>query len=115
MLRQAREKGVIELYGDGSQRRTFTHVADLCTIMTQASLLPHTQGRTFNIGSYDHLSLKELAELVAQKTGADIAFKPWPELDKAIESGDTMFDDSLLQSQFPYGYAGSITEYLATL
>jgi UDP-glucose 4-epimerase len=113
MRRQAREQAKITLYGDGSMGRTFTHVKDICRIMTEASMLSESNGRILNIGSHDHMSLKQLADMVCRQTGAELAFLPWPALDERIESGDTMFSDLALQSIMPYSYEHRIQEYIA--
>jgi UDP-glucose 4-epimerase len=113
MRSQAMQKKQITLFGDGSMRRTFTHVHDICRIMTHAALLPQTAGGVYNIGGPDHLSLRELAEQVAAKTGSSIAFHPWPALDARIESGDTMFDDQALQNAVPFRYHYTLANYIA--
>ena len=115
MIRQALEKKEITLYGDGSLRRTFTDIRDLCEVMTHASLQPQTDGKTLNIGSRDHCSLLEVATRIAQKTGAAVKLIPWPELDLAIESGDTAFSDASLQELFPHNYIGDLGGYFDTL
>jgi len=115
MIRQALEKKEITLYGDGSLRRTFTDIRDLCEIMTRASILPQTAGKILNIGSRDHISLLEAANQIAKRTGASVKLVPWPELDLAIESGDTAFSDVSLQTLFPHKYVGDLTSYLETL
>lgn len=115
LLGRARKGEGLTLYGDGSQKRTFTHVSDICRIMIDASLLEETQNGVFNIGGGDHLSIMELAHMVAEKYGVDVSCKEWPELDLAIESGDTMFDDSKLNRVIKCEYQFNVSDWLKAL
>lgn len=115
MLRQAREDRCITLFGNGSVKRTFTHVADILHVMQQYSQKEETRNKTFNIGSNDNFSLRQLAEMIGKKTGCDIAFKEWPEFLLRTESGDTMFDDHALQAVEPYAYAEKVHDFVLSL
>lgn len=99
-VRQALENKRIALYGDGSQRRTFTHVEDLCRFMVLGSASADFENGTFNIPG-DDLSLLEAAKLIGARLGAQIGFSPWPPLDLRIESGSTVFDGTQTQSRLP--------------
>lgn len=96
-IRMAREQGVIPLYGGGTPRRTFTHVQDVCAQIADTALLPETEGQAFNVAG-EAFSLAEVAEWIAERLGARIRAAPWPEAELAIESGDTVFDDSRIRS-----------------
>ena len=96
MIGQAREKGRIVVYGDGSQRRTFTHVSDVCRIVRRLADGPWTG--IFNMGGCDR-SIRDVAELVAARMGATVALEPWPAEALALESGSTVFDSSRLDGE----------------
>ena len=85
--------GKITLYGDGSLRRTFTHVADICEIIYRLSA--GKIAGTFNIGGND-LTLQEAAQVIASRKECEVSFVPWPELALRLESGSTFFDSSRL-------------------
>lgn len=87
----------ISLYGDGSARRTLTYMDDLCITMIEAAISGSCANDVFNIGGEDY-SLKEMAELIAQKHGVDVDYIPWPDVALKIESGDTVFDSSKLDA-----------------
>lgn len=95
MIRTAKEKGVITLYGDGSLRRTLTSMEDLCEDLIQVALSEHCRADVYNIGGEDY-SLLEMANLIAKKYGAEVTFVPWPEQAALIESGSTVFDSTKL-------------------
>ena len=87
----------ISLYGDGSVRRTLTYMDDLCVTMIKAAVSEYCANDVFNVGGEDY-SLKEMAELIAQKYDVGVDFVPWPDVALKIESGDTVFDSSKLDS-----------------
>ena len=113
-VKQATETGRISLYGDGSQRRTFTHVNDLCSFMVLASASADFKNETFNIPG-DDLSLLEAAELIGARLGAAVVFAPWPPFDLRIESGSTVFDGSKAQSRLPSIVARNMAQWAATI
>jgi len=96
-LDKASKKEDIVLFGDGSIRRSFTHVADICKTIYDAILNEGSKNQIFNIGG-ENLSLLDAATLVAGKFGVGIKFMPWPEMALKLESHDTVFDESKLCS-----------------
>jgi UDP-glucose 4-epimerase len=96
-LDKASKKEDIVLFGDGTIRRTFMHVADICDTIYEAILKEGSKNQIFNIGG-ENLSLLEAANLVADKFGVGINFMHWPEMALKLESDDTVFDDSKLYS-----------------
>ncbi|HSC55383.1 MAG TPA: NAD(P)-dependent oxidoreductase [Phnomibacter sp.] len=97
---KARTGEAIVLYGDGSLKRTFTHVHDIARIMTNVSLKEESNKKTYNIGG-DTFSLLGAASLVAEKFGVEIKFQQWPLEAEIIESGDTIFDSTAVEQLEP--------------
>lgn len=95
MLKKATNGENITLYGDGSVRRTLTYMGDLCKTLIEGALSERCANDVFNIGGEDY-SLKEMAELIADKYGVNVDFVPWPDVALKIESGDTVFDSTKL-------------------
>ena len=98
MLRKAGSGENISLYGDGSVRRTLTYMQDLCNVLVEGGLSDECVNDVYNVGGED-LSLREMAEMIASKYGVGVDFVPWPEVALKIESGDTVFDSSKLESK----------------
>lgn len=96
-LDKATKNQDIVLFGDGSIRRSFTHVADICNTIYYAILHEDSKNQIYNIGG-ENLSLLEAATMVASKFCVGIKFMPWPEMALKLESDDTVFDDSKLRS-----------------
>ena len=60
----------IEVHGDGSQTRCFTHVADLVEATARAIERDEANGEIINIGSDVEISILGLAELMHELSGA---------------------------------------------
>jgi UDP-glucose 4-epimerase len=76
----------IEVHGDGTQTRSFCHVAD--TIRALATLMETSEisGQIFNVGSSERVTIIELAERVKAATGSDseLVYIPY---DQVYEQG----------------------------
>jgi UDP-glucose 4-epimerase len=71
----------IEVYGDGTQTRCFTHVADAVDAVTALMKTPEAHGEVFNVGRPDEISINELAERVRDLAGSssEIVHVPYEE------------------------------------
>lgn len=97
MLSKAKKRESITLYGDGSVRRSLIYMEDLCKTMINAAITEKCANNTYNIGG-ENYSLREMAELIAQKYNINIEYIPWPDIPRKIESGDTVFDSQKLDA-----------------
>ena len=61
-IKSALKNEPINLYGDGSQTRTFCHIKDNVNATTQAIENPLFNNKIINIGSEKEITIKELAE-----------------------------------------------------
>lgn len=96
-INQAKAGNDITLYGGGNIKRTFTHMEDLCYQITEGAFQTESNGEIYNVGG-EILSLREAAEIIANKYGTNVVAVPWPERDLRIETGHTYFDDSKIRS-----------------
>ncbi len=71
----------ITVYGDGSQSRCFTHVADVVGALVALMQHPEARGQVFNIGNDEEISMLQLAERVQAVTGnkSEIRMVPFSE------------------------------------
>ena len=60
----------ITVYGDGTQRRCFAHVADVTSALVALMKEPKARGEVFNIGNDEEVTILELAERVRVMTGS---------------------------------------------
>jgi UDP-glucose 4-epimerase len=69
-VRQALAGEPLTVYGDGSQSRCFTHVADAVGALIGIAEHPDSNGEVYNIGSGNEVTILELAEKIKQMTGS---------------------------------------------
>jgi UDP-glucose 4-epimerase len=76
----------IPVYGDGTQRRSFTWVGDVVDAMLALMKQPNAHGDVFNIGHTKEISIHDLAVLVKRMTSSpsEIRLVPYEE---AYEAG----------------------------
>jgi UDP-glucose 4-epimerase len=69
----------IEVHGDGTQTRSFCHVADTVRALTGLADAREISGEIFNVGSSERVRILDLAERVKRATGSDseIVFVPY--------------------------------------
>lgn len=96
-IKQAKAGKDITLYGGGTIMRTFTHMEDLCYQIVEGAMKKESDGQIYNVGG-ETLSLRQAAEIVANKFGINVVSVPWPERDLRIESDHTYFDDTKIQA-----------------
>lgn len=110
-LEKALKKEPIGLFGDGSLKRTFTHVMDVCRQIVEVSFLPESEGQCFNVDG-ETLSLLQIAEMIGKKYNVPVQFKEWPAKALQLESGDTIFDASKIRKLFPDTLTYSLHEWI---
>ena len=88
-VRQALADGVIELYGEGRQRRDLNYVDDVVEALLLAGASEQAEGEIFNLGGGDPVSLAEVAaELVALTGCGTVRPVPFPPERQLIDIGN---------------------------
>jgi UDP-glucose 4-epimerase len=85
-VRQALAGEPITVFGDGTQSRSFTHVADVVGALIALVNTPEAVGQVINIGNSQEVTIRALAERVRDLTGSRSPIKIVP-YDEAYESG----------------------------
>jgi nucleoside-diphosphate-sugar epimerase len=85
-VRQALAGEPITVFGDGTQSRSFTHVADVVDALLKLIVEPKAVGQVINIGNTQEVTIRRLAERVRDLSGSMSAIKLVP-YDEAYESG----------------------------
>jgi UDP-glucose 4-epimerase len=85
-VRQALASQPITVFGDGTQSRSFTYVADVVDALIKLAHEPQAVGEVFNIGNTEEVSIGALAQRVKSLSGSEspIQFIPY---DEAYEAG----------------------------
>ncbi len=86
LVRQALAGEPMTVFGDGTQSRSFTHVADVVGALLKLVVEPAAIGEVINIGNSEEVTIARLAERIRELSGSKspIKFVPY---DQAYESG----------------------------
>lgn len=78
---QALKNEPLQVYGDGSQTRTFTYVKDVVQALMALMDSDQTAGEVYNIGGTEEISILQLAEktIAAAQSSSVIKFIPYAE------------------------------------
>jgi UDP-glucose 4-epimerase len=85
-VRQALAGQPITVFGDGTQSRSFTYVADVVDALVKLAQEPRAVGEVFNIGNTEEVTIRDLAERVKRITGSSSPVQLIP-YDEAYEAG----------------------------
>jgi UDP-glucose 4-epimerase len=85
-VRQALAGEPITVFGDGTQSRSFTHVADVIQALLKLVREPRAIGQVINVGNTGEISMLKLAERVRELSDSKSPIKLVP-YDEAYESG----------------------------
>jgi UDP-glucose 4-epimerase len=85
-VRQALAGEPITVFGDGTQSRSFTHVADVVGALLKLVAEPAAIGQVINLGNTEEVTIAALAERVRALAGSSSPIKNVP-YDEAYESG----------------------------
>ena len=98
-VRQLLEGRPFEVWG-GEQKRDFTYVDDVVEGMLLAATSETANGKVYNLGGTEVVTLTELAELmVATNNGGQFEHHEFPCDRKRIDIGDYYADDSLIRDE----------------
>jgi UDP-glucose 4-epimerase len=86
LVRQALAGEPLTVFGDGTQTRSFSHVADIVGALLKLVVEPRAIGQVINIGNTEEVSIRQLADRICVLTGSSSPIKLVP-YDEAYESG----------------------------
>ena len=112
-IRQAALGEEIQVFGDGTQKRDFTHVEDVVDAFLRAGASDASDGQVFNLGDEAPVSLLELAELLVEVAGARYTLVPFPPERKRIDIGDFYADIAKIRSTLGWEPRKPLREGLA--
>lgn len=88
-IRNVIERRKFQIFGTGDQLRDFNYVDDVVDALLRAAVLPEANGRVFNLGHVERVSLREVADLLVCLDGAaQYELVPFPSDRQAIDIGD---------------------------
>lgn len=97
-IRKALEGKPFQVFGSGGQLRDFNYVDDVVDALLRCAINPAANGRVFNLGHFERVSLQETADLlVCLQEGARYEQVPFPVDREAIDIGDYYGDFSSIE------------------
>ena len=105
----------LTLYGDGSIRRDFTHVRDICAGFFAALDAPDIEGETINLGHSDPIEMRQLIALIEEAAGqkANLDRQPERKEDLEVTFADLGKANRLLGYQPQVTFEEGLAEYVA--
>lgn len=100
---QALTKNVITVFGDGSQKKTFTSMKDICKAFSLIVDKGFTQFTNYNLGGQE-LQLIDIAESIAKEYQVVVKYVDWPGLYKKVDGGSVVFDSTRFDKEFSMTY-----------
>ncbi|MDO8722364.1 MAG: NAD-dependent epimerase/dehydratase family protein, partial [Syntrophales bacterium] len=101
-----------EVWG-GEQLRDFTYVDDAVDALLLAATKEEANGRAYNLGGCEVITLQELADLLIKVNGSgDFQALAFPDDRKRIDIGDYYADDSLIRSELGWAPQVNLEEGL---
>ena len=101
----------IQVFGDGTQRRDYNFIDDVIDALLLAALSDDADGKAYNLGSPNPLTLEETAKLMCKQVeGANYELIPFPEDRKAIDVGDFICDFTTFSDSFGWAPKVSFVE-----
>lgn len=102
-----------EVWG-GEQLRDFTYVDDAVEAFLLAAVREEANGRIFNLGGCEQISLRELADLLVRvNAGGEFQVREFPSDRKRIDIGDYYADDRCIRSELGWAPRVDLREGLA--
>ena len=72
------------IFGDGMQKRAFTHIDDIAPIITEAVNVPQARNEIFNLGADEPFTVKALSKLVSEAMGLPHRVKHLPARNEVV-------------------------------
>ena len=98
-IRKAIDGEVIELFGDGRQKRDMNYVDDVVEALLLAGVSETGEGEIFNLGGEEPIALCDLAQLLISITGrGSVCCSPFPPERQLIEIGNSFSSYKKIES-----------------
>jgi len=109
----------LTVYGDGEQSRSFTSVYDVVKALHLLMMTPGAEGEVFNVAGHSEINIRDLAQLVIERTGSSsrIVFVPFAEVygEGFEEMSRRAADTSKLEAAINFSCDTTLIETLDTM
>lgn len=107
----------LPLFGDGSVRRDFTHISDICDGLGAALAAPQAVGEAINLGHHAPVTMRELLALLEQALGRKAIIEERPAVagDMAVTCADLTKAERLLSYRPKVALVEGLRDFVAWL
>jgi len=112
-IRQAIDGETISIFGDGKQVRDFNYIDDVVDAFLIAAAHNDTNGRIYNLGGDEHVSLLDFVKLLLDVVGGgQYKIVPFPPEKKRIDIGDFYADYTRIRENLGWHCTTTLREGL---
>ena len=113
-IRHLIEGTPIQIFGSGEQRRDFNYIDDVVEALMRAAVDPAADGQIFNLGDREHITLRDLAAVLAElHPGGRYELVPFPPDRQVIDIGDYYSDFRKIENSLGWRPMVSLRDGLA--
>ena len=109
--RAALDREPINIFGDGTQTRDFTYVADVVAATRAAADTPSANGEIMNIGGGSQVSVNETLAIISELAGRELQVRYHPH--STGDAKDTSADTAAAQRTLGYAPSTTLAEGIA--
>ena len=100
---QAKENGIISVYGDGTIVKTYSYIEDICNVFYKSMDVPGMINDIYNVGGH-HYSLIQIVSIIGNKYCVPIQHTEWPKSYIAMDGGNVILNSSKLRQFIDIDY-----------
>ena len=100
---QAKENGIISVYGDGTIVKTYSYIEDICNVFYKSMDVPGMINDIYNVGGH-HYSLNQIVSIIGNKYCVPIQHTEWPKSYIAMDGGNVILNSSKLRQFIDIDY-----------
>lgn len=100
---QAKENGIISVYGDGTIVKTHSYIEDICNVFYKSMDVPGMINDIYNVGGH-HYSLNQIVSIIGNKYCVPIQHTEWPKSYIAMDGGNVILNSSKLRQFIDIDY-----------
>ena len=102
----------LTIFGEGSQLRNISYVADSVRALIMASQSDESWGQVFFAVADKQYNVAEIAEAIAENIGGKVKFVEWPKDREVIEIGDAVISNEKIKTVLNWTPQSSLREGL---
>lgn len=112
LLNRARNGEPLKLFGEGSQYVSLVHIDDLSEILIQGGISTATNGRIFNVGGPDAMTMREVLQAISDTFNVELLQENWPQVIKNADQGSLIISSDEILNLLGYTFVNNFKTWL---